>query len=314
MIQGSSLLLLATFVVACSPPPPPVPGAITSTGTPVVVVNGQNITQEMVDAQLKQLPDEVRTQLERSGGLGRVKDNLIAQELLYQEALKRNMQSQPDMTIPLALAERQVLAQAVLNQVGNERLTDDRIQQWYNDHLVQFSRPQANLSMIVVADEAAGKDIVTKLKGGADFAELAKSLSLDKSSGADGGNVGWLSQRELRDPKVATPVFAANKGDVIGPLQASNGKGWQIFKVNDKRDKIPLDEVKDQVRSQAQREVLQGYIDELEKAANIERKDAGDGGAPAAPGAPGGSGAPAMPAMPPANATPAAPAAPGSGG
>lgn len=304
----SSLIAALALMAACEPPPPPVPGALTATGTVLVNVNGQPVTQDMVDAQLKQLPDEVRAQLERSGGTARIKDNLIAQELLYQEALKRKLQDDPSMKIPLALAERQVMAQVLLNKVAEERLTDQAIQQWYNDHAVQFAKPQIDVSHIILADEAKAKDILAQAKGGSDFAELAKANSSDKTTATDGGKLGWLSQRDLREP-LRSAVFTANKGDVVGPIQTP--MGWHVLKINDKRDQVPFEDVKDQVRSQAQREILQKYVDELEKSANIERKDAAGGAAPAAPGMPAAPGAPAMPAAP---AAPAAPATPGQGG
>lgn len=322
--------LLALALLGCEPPPPPIPGALPATGTPLVVVNGSNITQDMVDAQLRQLPDEVRANLEKSGNLSRITDNLVAQELLYQEALKRKLQDDPNMVIPLALAQRQILAQAALKKASEERLTDAVLQQWYQDHLVQYSKPQVSASRIVVETEAQANDLIAKAKGGADFATLARENSKDPAAKDDGGKIkDWLGQREVREP-LASALFGAAKGDVVGPFP-TNG-GFQIIRVDDRRDQIPYEEVKDQVRSQAERETVQKYLDELEKAAKIEHKD-GKGedvqtpGAPTAPGAaganpgvvpPGGMsappklGAPARPggAMPPV----APPAAPGSGG
>lgn len=306
-----SLIVALVFMAACEPPPPPIPGALTPSGTVLVNVNGQPVTQDMVDAQLKQLPDEVRAQLERSGGTSRIKDNLIAQELLYQEALKRKLQDDPSMAIPLALAERQVMAQALLNKVGEERLTDAAIQQWYNDHAVQFAKPQIDVSHIILADEAKAKEVLAQAQGGADFAELAKANSSDKNTAADGGKLGWLSSRDLREP-LRSAVFTANKGDIVGPIQTP--MGFHVLKINDKRDQVPFEDVKDQVRSQAQREILQKYVDELEKGANIERKDAATSDAPPSgmPGMPTPGAAPAAPGAAPA--APAAPATPGQGG
>ena len=208
-----SLPLFSAVLLAlsgCQPPPPPVPGALANPGTTVLAtVNGSNITQEMVDAQLKQLPDSVRSQLEKSGGVSRIKDNLVAQELLYQEAVKAKSYDTPDMAIPLALSQRQVLAQAILHSEVDKRLTDARLQQWYQDHLVQFAKPQVSADHIIVTDEKQAKDIVAKAKAGTDFADLAKQFSQDKATANDGGKLGWLSQRDVRDPDLAKAMFAA---------------------------------------------------------------------------------------------------------
>lgn len=307
MIRFSSLPLFAAVLLAGCQPTPPVPGALASPGTSVLVtVNGSNITQEMIDAQVKQLPEQVRAQLERSGGASRIKDNLVAQELLYQEAVKAKLYDQPDMVIPMALAQRQILAQAVLKQEVEKRLTDARLQQWYQDHLVQFAKPQVNAAHIIVADEKEANELAAKAKGGADFAELAKASSKDKATANDGGKLGWLGQRDVREP-LGSALFSAAKGDIVGPIQTPGG--WHIVKIEDKRDQVPFEEVKDTIRTQAEREVQGEYIEELKKSAKVEEKggETEPGGAPAgaAPGMPAGhppmsTGAPGMgaPTMP----------------
>ena len=45
--------------------------------------------------------------------------------------------------------------------------------------------------------EAEAKDIIAKLKGGADFATLAKQESKDTGSQAAGGDLGWFKQGDM---------------------------------------------------------------------------------------------------------------------
>ena len=85
-------LLLALSLAACDQAPPPVPGAYPVSGGEVLAtVDGLTITVDMRDTMLKQMPAQMREQLEQSGQLAMLDDQLIIGELLYQEALKRKI-------------------------------------------------------------------------------------------------------------------------------------------------------------------------------------------------------------------------------
>src|SRR5438874_7812291 len=61
---------------------------------------------------------------------------------------------------------------------------------------------QVHARHILVANEAAAKDVLAKLKAGSDFAQLAAQYSLDMSSKQTGGDLGWFSRGELLQKSV----------------------------------------------------------------------------------------------------------------
>ena len=73
--------------VALAPPP----GTPDRTGTVLVTVNGQAITQGMIDTMLAMLPEETRQQVLEGGMLGQVQERLVLEEILWQEAIARGM-------------------------------------------------------------------------------------------------------------------------------------------------------------------------------------------------------------------------------
>ncbi len=295
------LSLVLSLLVACEPPPPPIPGEVERSGETIKVVNGKNVTQGMVDAQLEQLPANVRDQVVARGQMDQVKDQVVIGELLYQEAIKQKLHEDAKVKTQLALAERNALASALLERTVEARSTDEAIQKWYSEHEVQFARPQAKARHILVKDKAEADKILAEVKGGGDFAKIAIEKSTDKGSGKEGGDLGWFEKGRMV-PEFGDAVFAAEKGSIIGPIESKFG--FHVIEVQDKRDAVPVDEVKDKIKSQLRNEVVETYIEELKKGATIT--ESGGAAAGAAPGAE---------VKPAADATPAAekPAAPAGG-
>jgi parvulin-like peptidyl-prolyl isomerase len=98
---------------------------------------------------------------------------------------------------------------------------------------VPTSTVQIELRVIRVAELAAAQELVTQLKGGADFATLAQTHSADPFSQANGGNLGWLPQGAgLAPPEVEAVAFGLEPGQISGPIQTS--LGFYIIKLEQK--------------------------------------------------------------------------------
>lgn len=291
------LSLLPLLLIGCEPPPPPIPGTIERTGEVVKVVNGQNVTQGMIDAQLEQLPANVRDGLVARGQLDKVKEQVVIGELLYQEALKQKLHEDAKVKAGIALAERNALATALLEKTIAARSTDDAIKKYYDDHAVAFARPQVKARHILVKDKAEAEAILADVKADpTKFAALATEKSVDKGSAKEGGELGWFEKGRMV-PEFAEAAFAGNKGDIVGLVETKFG--FHIIEIEDKRESVPVDEVKDKIKEQLRNEILEAYIEELKKGATMTDPGAAATGAtvtePAAGAAPAGE-APAAPA------------------
>ncbi|XXN63870.1 peptidylprolyl isomerase SurA [Enterobacter ludwigii] len=79
--------------------------------------------------------------------------------------------------------------------------------------------------------ETLARQLVTQLKGGADFGKLAVTYSADPQA-LKGGKMGWGKIEEL--PTLFSQALStAKKGDIVGPIRS--GVGFHILKVNDLR-------------------------------------------------------------------------------
>lgn len=288
------LSLLSLMLVACEPPPPPVPGAIERSGEVIKLVNNEKVTQGMVDAQLEQLPPNVRDGLVARGQLDKVQEQVIIGELLYQQAIKDKLHEDPKIKAGIALAERNALATALIEKTIAARSTDDAIKKYYDDHAVAFARPQVKARHILLKDKAEAEKILAEVKADpSKFAALATEKSVDKGSAKEGGELGWFEKGRMV-PEFADAAFAGNKGDIVGLVETKFG--FHIIEIEDKRESVPVDEVKDKIKEQLRNEIIESYIDELKKGATISDPAAtsgatvtetpAEGAAPAAPAAP----------------------------
>jgi len=114
-----------------------------------------------------------------------------------------------------------------------------------------------------------------RVKAGEAFAAVAKDVSEDPSTSANGGELGWF-QRGSINPDWEQIVFSMNKGDMRGPV--TGPQGLHVFYVTDiKQSELkPYDQMKDQLQRELRRRELdkqtQTWTEELRKKAYIDIK------------------------------------------
>ena len=132
---------------------------------------------------------------------------------------------------------------------------------------------------ILVATEDEAKAVLAQLKGGADFATLAKEKSKDPG-GAEGGDLGYFTKDQMV-PEFAEVAFKLDKGQISDPVKTQFG--WHIIKVEDKRIKPrpTFEQVKPQIENYVAHRAQAQLVENLRKNATIERLDKQAAPAPA---------------------------------
>src|SRR5262249_11935729 len=127
-------------------------------------------------------------------------------------------------------------------------------------------------------DEA--KAIVDQLKGGADFATLAREKSKDPGSAPKGGDLDFMVKSELV-PEFADVAFKMYPGQTSNPVKTQFG--WHVIKLEEKRNRQapPFAPLKDQIELYGMRKAQTELVTKLRKTAKVERLDK-----PATPAAP----------------------------
>lgn len=127
--------------------------------------------------------------------------------------------------IKLMLAENQLYRQVT----SGVKVTGQQVRQAFAQRRARLGTPaRRDISNIVVGSQSEAAAVVKELSRGANFASLAKRVSLDDSTRGSGGNIGTVSASQL-DSGYAKAAFAAPLHGVFGPVHTSSG--WNVGEV-----------------------------------------------------------------------------------
>ena len=120
------------------------------------------------------------------------------QRLLALEAQRLHLDRDPKVKRRLAAARDKVLGDAALDHEIEAQVGDKALRALYDEELKQ-AQPQYELhrAQIVTPTEAEAQAVKAQLAGGADFAALAQTRSIDMATRYAGGDLGWLRPRRL---------------------------------------------------------------------------------------------------------------------
>ena len=125
---------------------------------------------------------------------------------------------------------------------------------------------QVHAQALLVADEATAQALLEQIRNGADFAQLALAYSLDLSSRAAGGDLGWFPRGVLTAPEVEAAAFALQPGETSAVIHST--LGYHIVKVLERDPARPLNAEDARVlRARAYR----AWLDELLAKSVVEK-------------------------------------------
>jgi peptidyl-prolyl cis-trans isomerase C len=258
ILKPTRLLLAMSFIVAAP-----------AFAQNVATVNGKPIPSARVDQMVKQVVAQGRAtdspQLREM-----IKKDLIGREVLIQEADKQNVGGRADVKAAIDNARQSIIINAMLaDYVKKNPVKDADIKAEYDKAKAGAPDKEYHARHILVEKEEDAKAIITKLKGGAKFDELAKQ-SKDPGSADKGGDLGWT------DPGRFVPEFGkamtALKVGAITDTPVKTQYGYHVIKLEETRPLTipPLEQVKQQVAEQLQQRKLAEYRESLLKKATIK--------------------------------------------
>lgn len=288
-VIGALAALGGTALAQTTPAPAPgqapaaqaQPAAAPAEGDPVVAtVNGAAIHASDVRDAMSSLPAEYRN-LPPKMLFPMMLDQLIDRKALVLLAEKQGLNKDPQVERQMARAADGALQNALLSRDISPQVSEAKVKERYDATIANKpGEEEVHAAHILVASEDEAKKIIAELKGGADFAALAKAHSTDPGA-AQGGDLGWFKKGDML-PAFADAAFAMQPGQ-ISETPVHTQYGWHVIKVEGHRQAPPptFEQARDQLRQDMIQEGVRKEVAQAREGLTIQRFNA-DGSAPKA--------------------------------
>ena len=141
------------------------------------------------------------------------------------------------------LIERNSRAVALQSALGGVDLSGDSLRKYYDEHKADFSLNC--VSHILVRSKAEADSTLARLKGGEDFAAVAKAVSLDRGTVPNGGDLD-CSPKGAFVPEFDQAASELEVGKLSDPVQTQYG--FHILRVRERKESS-FEESQDQIRT-----------------------------------------------------------------
>jgi peptidyl-prolyl cis-trans isomerase C len=244
-------------------------------------IGNTTITQADFEREMKGLPGFAQQLFKGDGGNEKFLEELIKKEILYQEALKKNLDKNPEFRAKVEDFKKITLVSILLEKEieAHSKVTDQEVKEFYEKNRADFAPVnQIKASHILVKTEGEAKKIIAGLKKGDDFAQIAKKSSIDPGSKQKGGDLGYISKGQMvREFEAA--ALRLKPGEISEPVKTQFG--YHVIKVTElKTGKIvEFDQVKNmlsqRLSAKKQKEFFDTYMEGLKKNYKVDvNKDA----------------------------------------
>ncbi|MRR50194.1 MAG: peptidylprolyl isomerase [Rhodocyclaceae bacterium] len=269
----AALVALALATPAVAADKPSAPHAAT-----LAKVNGIAIPQTRFDEALATA--RARGASDSPELRANLKNQLIAQEVFRQEAVKRKLQNDPQV---LAARDAAMIQRFLQLNVHPAPVAEDAVRSRFDAIITTLGPTEYRARIIAVADESKAREVTDALKAGsADFATLARQHSL-LANAQRGGELDWTSfplppvegQTQRLPLPFAQTLTGLKPGTVSGPV-AYQGRIFLIQLEEARPTKVPnYNDVKATLRQALEAQALERataqFVTGLISAAKIEQ-------------------------------------------
>lgn len=241
----------------------------------VAVVNGKPVPKARVDAIISQVQKQAQQRNQQlPPDIDKlVRDKVVTDEILAQEAERRGLAASADFKSQMEIARQSILI-GMLSTDLDKRTTvsDAEIQTEYDKFKAQSSGTEYRARHILVEKEDDAKALVAQLKSGAKFEDLAKKNSKDPGSAENGGDLDFAAPSAYV-PEFSQAMVKLKKGDYTD-VPVKTQFGFHIIKLEDTREAKfpPLAEVKPQIQQRLAQQKAATFRDELRAKAKTDYK------------------------------------------
>ena len=266
--------LLSGPVLAQLPTKEPAKGATKDAAKPaasgpLATVNGVPIPRHRLDLVVRQ--QAARGAQDNEQLRAQVREALINNELLIQEANRSGIAKKAEVQQQIDLTRQEVIANAVVAEhVRANPVSDAEIQKEYERAIAQTGDKEYKARHILVATEDDAKSALADLKKGGKFDEIAQKRSLDEGTRPKGGDLDWNVPSNF-DKAFADAMVKLEKGK-MSEAPVRSRFGFHVIQLDDVRAVSfpPLTQVRQQIQQRIIDQKVQILVRDLRAKAKIE--------------------------------------------
>jgi foldase protein PrsA len=226
------------------------------------LISSSWVIGEAEDQGVKATDKEVKKQFEQ------IKNQQFPKAAEFQKFLQTSGQTISDLLLRVKL---NLLSSKIQQKVAKQKgsVTQAQISKYYNEHKSQFGSPEKrNLKIILTKTEAAAKKAKQEIESGKSFSSVAKSVSIDPTSKAKGGELTGITKGQ-QEKALDQAVFSAKKNVLSGPVKTQFG--YYIYEVtgttpgNQQTLAQSQASIKQQLTAQQQQQALSKFVKEFRK-------------------------------------------------
>jgi len=247
-------------------------------------VNDWTFTREELRQIIDSLNDLDKLKYDTPGGKAELTDEVIQEELYYQEGLKVGLDEDEMIRDAVEKYERSL----VLSQYFDKHIkplaypSEQEMHDHYEENIERFTRqPIARAQHIMVRDNP---DRLLEFKamvesGDEKFTTLAHKFSQDITTQTEGGDLGYFNPGGYMrgigySDELSNTAFSLEVGQISAPIKWE--KGWSILVLTELRPPVvrPFDEVRQEIKDafwvMRKDKVKQVAFDELSKGYKVD--------------------------------------------
>lgn len=235
-------------------------------------VNGKEILLSDIYNLMSAMPD--RDRFNNEEGVKALADELVNQELILEDAKKREIDKEKQFQDELDLVKDNMLKnyamQKILNQV---QISDKELIDYYNENKESlFNSSTYTASHILVDSLDKAKEVLEEINNGLDFAEAAKKYSLDPSK-ENGGSLGTFP-KGVMVKEFQEGLDSIEVGQISKPVKSQFG--YHIIKLDGKKEEDnSFEKIKEQVKAtyemKKRQEKYLEVVNQLLKTAEVKK-------------------------------------------
>ncbi|MBI60095.1 hypothetical protein CL657_02625 [bacterium] len=255
----------------------------------VVKINKENITRDQIQNRFNNLPEQLRAQIPQDQQGQYVINQLIQDEILYQEAVKNTLNLNKDyqdyvkaLTSQFEYQKKQGLIELYIKEKidANIKISEQEVVEAFekNKETVFNAYDEVTISHILVKTEKEANQVYNQLAKGQNFKNLAKKKSIDEGTAENGGRIPGKFNEKNISKEFFKPIFSLKyKGKFTKPVKSD--AGYHIFRLDDK-SKVKAkkyDEVKDFIKNQIfiskRNQEISTFLDSIKDNYKVEQNE-----------------------------------------